>query len=37
MRHSAVGGRMNRLGADGLLLTTAFLWGVTFVAQDGAG
>ena len=24
---------MSRLGADGLLLTTAFLWGVTFVAQ----
>ncbi|HEX9167494.1 MAG TPA: DMT family transporter, partial [Roseiarcus sp.] len=27
---------MSRLGADGLLLTTAFLWGVTFVAQKYA-
>ena len=27
---------MGRLGADGLLLTTAFLWGVTFVAQKYA-
>src|SRR6516225_5584948 len=33
MQHSAVGGGMSRLGADGLLLATAFLWGVTFVAQ----
>jgi drug/metabolite transporter (DMT)-like permease len=29
-------GRMSRLGADGLLLTTALLWGVTFVAQKYA-
>ena len=29
-------GRPSRLGADGLLLTTAFLWGVTFVAQKYA-
>ena len=36
MRHSAVGDGMSRLGADGLLLTTAFLWGVTFVAQKYA-
>jgi drug/metabolite transporter (DMT)-like permease len=36
MRHSAVGGGMSRLGADGLLLATAFLWGVTFVAQKYA-
>src|SRR5271169_1418632 len=27
---------MSRLGADGLLLATAFLWGVTFVAQKYA-
>ena len=27
---------MSRLGADGLLLTTAVLWGVTFVAQKYA-
>ena len=27
---------MSRLGADGLLLFTAFLWGVTFVAQKYA-
>jgi drug/metabolite transporter (DMT)-like permease len=27
---------MSRLGADGLLLLTAFLWGVTFVAQKYA-
>ncbi|HEY5204776.1 MAG TPA: DMT family transporter, partial [Roseiarcus sp.] len=27
---------MSRLGADGLLLVTAFLWGVTFVAQKYA-
>ena len=27
---------MSRLGADGLLLITAFLWGVTFVAQKYA-
>ena len=36
MRYSAVGGGMSRLGADGLLLITAFLWGVTFVAQKYA-
>ena len=36
MRHSAVGGGMSRLGADGLLLVTAVLWGVTFVAQKYA-
>ena len=36
MQYSAVGGGMSRLGADGLLLTTAFLWGVTFVAQKYA-
>ena len=36
MRYSAVGGGMSRLGADGLLLFTAFLWGVTFVAQKYA-
>ena len=36
MRHSAVGDGMSRLGADGLRLTTAFLWGVTFVAQKYA-
>ena len=27
---------MSRLSADGLLLVTAFLWGVTFVAQKSA-
>ena len=27
---------MSRMGADGLLLITAFLWGVTFVAQKYA-
>ena len=27
---------MSRLAADGLLLITAFLWGVTFVAQKYA-
>src|ERR1700727_68164 len=36
MRYSAVGGGMSRLGADGLLLFTAVLWGVTFVAQKYA-
>ena len=36
MRHSAVGGGMNRLGADGLLRITAFQCGVTFITQDGA-
>jgi drug/metabolite transporter (DMT)-like permease len=36
MRLSAVGDGMSRLGADGLLLATAFLWGVTFVAQKNA-
>ncbi len=36
MRDSAVGGGMNRLSADGLLLFTAVLWGVTFVAQKYA-
>lgn len=36
MRPSAIGGGITRLGADGLLLTTAFLWGVTFVAQKYA-
>jgi drug/metabolite transporter (DMT)-like permease len=36
MRNSAVGGGMSRLSADGLLLFTAFLWGVTFVAQKYA-
>jgi drug/metabolite transporter (DMT)-like permease len=29
-------GGMGRVGADGLLLVTAFLWGVTFVAQKYA-
>lgn len=28
---------MSRLAADGLLLITAFLWAVTFVAQKYAG
>jgi drug/metabolite transporter (DMT)-like permease len=36
MRHSAVGVGISRFGADGLLLITAFLWGVTFVAQKYA-
>jgi drug/metabolite transporter (DMT)-like permease len=36
MGRSAVGDGTSRLGADGLLLTTAFLWGVTFVAQKYA-
>jgi drug/metabolite transporter (DMT)-like permease len=36
MRYSAVGGGMSRLGADGLLLFTAVLWGVTFAAQKYA-
>jgi len=36
MRDPAVRGGKSRLGADGLLLTTAFLWGVTFVAQKYA-
>ena len=36
MRHMAVGSGMSRMGADGLLLITAFLWGVTFVAQKYA-
>jgi len=36
MRFSAVEGGVSRLGADGLLLATAFLWGVTFVAQKYA-
>ena len=36
MRDSAVRGGMSRLGADSLLLVTAFLWGVTFVAQKYA-
>jgi drug/metabolite transporter (DMT)-like permease len=36
MRNSAVGGGMSRLSADGLLLFTAILWGVTFVAQKYA-
>ncbi len=36
MRDSAIGGGMSRLGADGLLFATAFLWGVTFVAQKYA-
>src|SRR3984957_6444227 len=36
MRSSAVAGGMSRLDADGLLLFTAFLWGVTFVAQKYA-
>ena len=36
MRLSADRGGMSRLGADGLLLITAFLWGVTFVAQKEA-
>src|ERR1700675_4759869 len=36
MRDSAVGGGMSRLSADGLLLITAVLWGVTFVAQKYA-
>jgi len=35
--HQPVGrGGVSRVGADGLLLTTAFLWGVTFVAQKYA-
>ncbi len=36
MKPSASRGGMSRLGADGLLLFTAFLWGVTFVAQKEA-
>src|SRR5580704_1285840 len=36
MRDSAVEGGMSRLSADGLLLITSFLWGVTFVAQKFA-
>jgi drug/metabolite transporter (DMT)-like permease len=36
VRCSAVGGGMSRLSADGLLVFTAFLWGVTFVAQKYA-
>ena len=36
MGRSAIGDGTSRLGADGLLLTTAFLWGVTFVAQKYA-
>src|ERR1700730_9105809 len=36
MRDSALGGGMSRLSADGLLFFTAFLWGVTFVAQKYA-
>ncbi len=36
MRNSAVEGAMSRLSADGLLFFTAFLWGVTFVAQKYA-
>jgi drug/metabolite transporter (DMT)-like permease len=31
------GGGLSRLGADGLLLTTAAIWGVTFVAQKDIG
>ena len=36
MPPSADRGGMTRLGADSLLLITAFLWGVTFVAQKQA-
>jgi drug/metabolite transporter (DMT)-like permease len=36
MRNSAAQGAMSRLSADGLLFFTAFLWGVTFVAQKYA-
>src|SRR5258708_33754552 len=36
MRNSATEGGMSRLSADGLLLFTAVLWGVTFVAQKYA-
>jgi hypothetical protein len=36
MQHTAVGGGMSRLGADGLLLTRAFLWGVTFDERQTA-
>jgi drug/metabolite transporter (DMT)-like permease len=36
MKSSADRGGMSRLSADGLLLITAFLWGVTFVAQKEA-
>ncbi len=36
MQAPAGPGGMSRLGADGLLLTTALLWGVTFVAQKYA-
>ncbi len=36
MRDSVAGDGTSRLGADGMLLTTAFLWGVTFVAQKYA-
>ena len=36
MTSSAERGGVSRLGADGLLLITAFLWGVTFVAQKEA-
>ena len=28
---------MTRLGADALLMTTAFIWGVTFVVQKDIG
>ena len=36
MGRSADPGGLSRRGADGLLLITAFLWGVTFVAQKEA-
>lgn len=36
MRRHALGDGASRLRADGLLLATAFLWGVTFVAQKYA-
>ncbi len=36
MTPSAVWGGMSRLTADGMLLVTALLWGVTFVAQKEA-
>src|SRR5271165_3446729 len=36
MQAPAGPGCMSRLGADGLLLATALLWGVTFVAQKYA-
>ncbi len=36
MQRCAVGGAKSRIGANGLLLATAFLRSVTLVAQEGA-